>query len=606
MADHRISRPSARVNRPIEFLAALAMLLAGCRQENVPPPASPPAATAVATRAGSVVALPPLPRKEPVPEAPTIRFRDATAGSGIDFVLCSGNSPEKYSPTANGSGVALLDYDGDGLLDVYLATTRNLPMDAPTTSRGNRLYRNRGGGKFEDVTEQARVGFRGFTHGLAAGDLDNNGFPDLYLANFGQDVVFLNNGNGTFRRVDVDSRVKPPAWPGAAALIDYDGDGDLDVYVATYGRWTFEGPHPYTGDAGRKIKMYDVPSAFPSDRHYLLRNRGDGTFEDVTAAAGILRSDGRGLGVVAVDIDRDGHVDLFVGNDGTANFLFRNRGDGTFEDISTTSGASANEAGYFQAGMGVAAEDVNGDGLPELFLTTFRSESDVLYQNLDGAHFLDVSARAGIVKESMPEVGWGCALADFDNDGWPDLFVANGHVDDNLTELGKDDTTWAEISKVYRNLGGGRFRRVAEPGPFFARPHVARGAAFGDLDNDGDLDAVVNLMDERATLLLNESAPRPWIGLDLVGRRGSRPVVGALVAVHAGGRVIHRQVKGGGSYMSSNDPRLLIGLGSAERVDRVEIRWPDGARTELAGPDLQTHRYHLVRQPSAPGRGPAP
>ncbi len=569
---------------------ALVVALVGC--EGAPPKPAAPVAQPPQAKAAA-----PAPAPRPV-EPPTIRFIDATDSSGIDFVHCSGNSAEKYAPTANGSGVALLDYDRDGLLDVYFATTRNLPLSAPTTSKGNRLYRNKGGGRFEDVTEKANVGFHGFTHGLAAGDLDNNGYPDLYLANLGNDVVYLNNGDGTFRSVPVAPEVKGRVWSSAPALFDFDEDGDLDVYVSCYGKWTFEEEHPYCGDSARKIRMYCVPGMIPPERHFLLRNKGNGTFEDATESAGFLRRDGRGFGVVATDLDGDGHVDLFVGNDGCPNFLFMNRGDGTFEDASESSGASATEAGFLQAGMGVDAADVNGDGRPDLLLTTYRGEYDTLFMNMDGKRFLDVSARAGIVRDSMPEVGWGCALADFDNDGAPDMLVVNGHVDDNLVALGKDDVGWAERSKVFRNLSDGRFKLVADPGPFFEREHVARGAAFGDLDNDGDIDAIVSRMDERPAVLLNVSQPRAWIGLDLreTAAQHGREAIGARVTVHVGDKILHRQVKGGGSYLSSSDPRLTIGLGAAARVDRVEIRWPSGGTTTLTAPELG--RYHVVRAPA--------
>jgi hypothetical protein len=526
----------------------------------------------------------------------TIRFRDGSAASGIDFVHCSGNSSEKLYPTANGSGVAMFDYDGDGWLDLYFATTRNLPMTAPTASGGNRLYRNLRNGKFEDVTQRAGVGFHGFNHGVAVGDVDGNGYEDLVLTNFGPNVLYLNNGDGTFRDASAGSGLQCAPWSSGAAMFDYDRDGDLDVYVTCYGQWTVEGPHQICGNADKGVRTYCSPLLMTPVRHFLLRNRGNGTFEDVTKAAGILRNDGRGLGIIAADLNRDGWIDLYVANDMSPHFLFINKRDGTFEDLTETSGAAASESGYYQAGMGVDAEDVNGDGLPELLVTHFHEDYDTLYRNLDGRNFQDVSSWAGIVKDSMPDVGWGCALADLDSDGWPDILTVNGHVDDNLDQLAMN-APQAEPAKVWRNQGDGRFRLVRDPGPFFAKGHVARGAAFGDLNNDGSIDAVISIMDGHPAILYNESPRRSWIHLELLSQWSNRPAIGAVVQVHTGGRVIHRQLKGGGSYLSANDPRLLVGLGTAESVEKVEILWPGGARTTLDRPALaQTHR---VREPKA-------
>jgi len=602
----------------VSFMIALGALLvlplgAGCETGNAGG-MTPPNVAASPSREGST----PLRSSDPsrakltatptrsgktapkVPEAPTIRFRDASDSSGITFTHCSGNSPEKHFPTANGSGVAMFDYDGDGKLDLYFATTRNLPLDAPNASGGNKLYRGRGDGTFEDVTDRAGVGDRGWTHGVAVGDVDNNGHPDLYLAGLGGNRLYLNDGDGTFHRAGPEMGAECGTWSSGAAFFDYDGDGDLDLYVSCYGKWVYGDERQFCGDPEGKVRTYCSPQSITPERHFLFRNRGDGTFEDVTAAAGVLRTDGRGLGIVACDVNRDGRIDLYVANDLSPHFLFLNKGDGTFDDVTESSGASARESGRFQAGMGVDAEDVDGDGRPELFATHFREDYNTLYRNLDGRNFQDISAWAGIVKDCLPNVGWGCALADFDNDGWPDMMVANGHVDDNLPQMGRD-IPHAEPSRIWRNRGDGRFKLVADPGPFFAADHVARGAAFGDLDDDGDLDAVVSRMDGRPAILLNESAPRPWVRLELLSGSSHRPATGAIVEVHAGGRVIHRQVKGGGSYLSVNDSRLLVGLGSSERVDSIDVQWPNnGSRTTLESPEIR--RTHRVLKPEAAPR----
>ena len=407
-----------------------------------------------------------------------IRFRDITASSGVTFMHCSGNSPEKEFPTCLGSGVALLDFDGDGWIDLYFATTRNLPLDAPDNSQGNRLYRNRHDGTFEDVTRRAGVGFHGFCHGVAVGDVNNDGRPDLYLTNLGANVLYLNNGDGTFRDATAGAGLACPGWSCGAAFLDYDNDGWLDLYVSQYGQWSLAELHPFCGDKARNIRKICSPTLIAPRRHSLYRNRGDGSFEDTTVTSGVARHDGRGLGVIAADVNRDGRIDLYVANDKCPNFLFLNRGDGTFADVSETSGAAGNEAGESQGSMGVDAQDVDGDGWPELVVTNFRGEGVTLYHNVQGGNFLDESAFVGILGDSKPYVGWGVALEDFDSDGWPDLLVVNGHVDDNLP-LFEQEIPQAEPAKVWRNraVSGRRIKlsNLSDPGPFFTIPHVARG-----------------------------------------------------------------------------------------------------------------------------------
>ena len=402
---------------------------------------------------------PVAPPAEPV----SIRFRDVSESSGVRFRHCSGNSVEKYFPTANGSGVALFDYDGDGKLDLYCATTRNLPLDAPDASGGNKLYRGRGDGTFEDVTERSGAGVHGFTHGLAVGDVDNDGDPDLYLAGLGGNRLLLNQGDGTFRQAGPGMGAECHTWSSGAVFFDYDRDGDLDLYVTCYGKWSAGGEQAFCGDPGTMTRIYCAPQTITPERHFLFRNRGDATFEDVTQSAGVLRTDGRGLGVVAADVNGDGWVDLYVANDVSPHFLFLNRGDGTFEDISASSGASASESGQFQAGMGVDAEDVDGDGRPELFATHFREDYNTLYRNIDGRTFQDISAGAGILKDSLPDVGWGCALSDFDNDGWSDMLVVNGHVDDNLPQIGRDVPAGRAVPRLAES-GGRSIPPLGRPG----------------------------------------------------------------------------------------------------------------------------------------------
>ena len=285
-----------------------------------------------------------------------------------------------------------------------------LPLDAPTTSQGNKLYREPWRWNIRRCHRSRGVGFRGFCHGVAVGDVDNNGYPDLYLTNYGPNVLYLNNGDGTFRTAR-DFGAECRSWSTAAAFLDYDGDGWLDLYVSSYGHWAFDEPHPFCGDEAKRVRIYCPPTMIPPGPHFPFRNRGDGTFEDVTQRAGVLRRDGRGMGVAAADVNRDGRIDLYVANDMCPHFLFLNRGDGTFEDVTDTSGAAVTESGHFQGGMGVDVEDLDGDGYPELFVTNFDGEYNTIHRTTDGRNFEDVSASSGIVRDSMADVGWGCALA---------------------------------------------------------------------------------------------------------------------------------------------------------------------------------------------------
>ena len=535
--------------------------------------------------------------------AAPIRFTDVAVGSGIDFVHTSGMTAAKYVPTANGSGVAILDYDNDGKLDLNFANGTFLPVGSRATGP-NRLYRNLGHGRFHDGTGPSGLAFAGYCHGILAGDIDNDGDPDLFLCNYGPNALFLNNGDGTFRDISKAAGIDRPNWTSSGAFLDYDHDGDLDLYLANYGDWKLPDDDVFCGDKAKGVRVYCQPKWIRPTRHILFRNNGDRTFTDVTDAAGIGRTDGHGFGVVAADLNDDGLIDLYVANDKDPNFVFLNRGGGVFEDATLISGAGLSERGQAQAGMGVDAEDVDGDGLPELFVTNFAGESNTLYQNLGDGSFLDVTTLKGLAADSIPWVGWGCALADFDNDGWPDCFVANAHIDDNRHLLG-EESPYAQPPLLYHNRGGRDFRRVGRgAGAYFAERHLGHGAAFGDLDDDGDLDIVINHKDGPPALLRNDTpGDNRWIRLKLVGTRSNRDAIGARVAIVASGRTIHRQRKGGTSLMSSHDPRLLIGVGRSQTVAKVTVRWPSGAVTVLE--DLATNRtYQIVEQ--AAGPSPAP
>jgi enediyne biosynthesis protein E4 len=577
-------------------IACLCVMLAGCgsRPASVEAPktgstsdraqSSHSAPVSIANAASSI-------SKESSP----FRFTDVREGSGIEFVHISGMDDQKLFPTGFGSGVAMLDYDGDGRLDLYFATCACFPLGAAKQG-SNKLYRNQGGGKFRDVTESSGLGFAGFCHGLIAGDIDNDGDPDVFLCNYGSNALFLNNGDGTFRDISHSAGIDKPSWSSSGAMLDYDNDGDLDIYVANYGDWIYPRDAHRCGDG--KVTHLCSPFDIRMVKHFLYRNNGDRTFTEVAERAGLGHADGHGFGVVAADLNGDGRTDLYVANDLNPNFLYLNRGDGTFEDATESSGAAYDERGVAQSSMGVDGEDCDGDGRPELMVTNFRNEHIAYYQNLSGLFqasggalapiaFRESSYTVGLAIDSRPWVGWGCALADFDNDGWPDCFVANGHVDDSRSEL-MPTQGYGEPPLLYRNVAVGdgarqglsrRFQlSTRDAGPYFASTHVGRGAAFGDIDDDGDIDIVVNHMDSAPAMLRNDTPcdDNKWIRLKLVGTRSNRDAIGARVEVVAGGRTTTRQRKGGCSMQSTNDPRLLIGLGAVTEVSKVTIRWPSG------------------------------
>jgi hypothetical protein len=527
-----------------------------------------------------------MPVNPTIPQEPSpFRFAEITRESGVDFVNVSGMNAEKHFPTANGSGAAVFDYDNDGRMDLYFATFQYFAPDSPQQGP-NRLYRNLGDGKFEDVTEKAGVGYRGFCHGVMAADLDSDGDQDLVLCNHGTNVLYRNNGDGTFTDITQAAGLNRFGWSSSAAAIDHDRDGDLDLYISNYGQWEYpKDAEKFCGEPDSGVRLYCSPREVPTVQHFFYRNDGDLTFTDATEEAGLARGPserGHGFGIVAADVNADGLTDLYVANDMNPNFLFLNKGDGTFHDATEESGAAYDDKGNAQSGMGIDAEDVDGDGLPELFVTNFQNEYNTLYQNLGQGRFFDQTPPYGLAADSMPWVGWGCGLIDFDNDGWPDSFVANGHVDDN-----REGTEYAEPPLLHRNTelaGGSRRFKLAtrDVGPYFASKHVARGVAFGDIDDDGDIDIVINHKDGPPAILRNDTPePGHWIRLKLVGTKSNRDAVGTRIEVVAGGRTIARQRKSGTSMLSSHDPRVLIGIGAAEEAEKVTIRWPSGAETVL-------------------------
>ncbi|MGC8643395.1 MAG: CRTAC1 family protein, partial [Isosphaeraceae bacterium] len=487
-----------------------------------------------------------------------------------------------------------------------------LPLGKSNAGR-NRLYKNLDGTHFRDVTDSSGLGFHGFCHGVVVGDIDNDGDPDVFLCNYGSNRLYRNNGDGTFTDISTQAGIDRSNWSSGGAFLDFDNDGDLDLYVSNYGVWKYPDDIHACGDPGRGARLFCAPADLPAPRHFFYRNNGDGTFTDVydrviqppapSAPGDKARADGRGFGVVAADLNGDGKIDLFVANDMSPNFVFLNKGDGTFEDATELSGAGYDAKGQTQSGMSADAEDIDGDGLPELTISNWETKYNTLYRNLGEGLFVDATAQFGLATDTMPWVSWGLGLVDLDNDGWPDEFVANGHVDDNNRLLGRMSDE-AQPPLLFANLEGKRFRLATrDAGAYFQSLHVGRGAAFGDIDNDGDIDIVVNHRGGPPAILRNDTpTSNRWIRLVLVGSRSNRDAVGTKVEVNVSGRTIHRQRKGGGGVLSAHDSRLLIGVGSADEVDRLTLRWPAGTTTVRE--HLSTNRSYRIVEPGRGSAGP--
>jgi tetratricopeptide (TPR) repeat protein len=514
-------------------------------------------------------------------------FEDAAPRSGLArFVLDNGLSPKHQLPEMSSGGIALLDYDGDGWLDVYAVQGGPFP-DGPFA--GDRLFRNRRDGTFEDVSDRAGIAAmaRGYGHAAAVGDIDNDGRPDLFVTRWRSYALYHNRGDGTFE--EITDRVGLSGdrdWPTSAALADLDGDGDLDLYVCHYGVWDATNPRICKDPGGTHVVSCD-PRVIRSVPDHLFRN-DHGRFVDVTAEAGIVDRDGRGLGVVIADLDGDHALDIFVANDSTANFLFRNRGGFRFEQVAQEAGVAANAGGGYQAGMGVACGDLDGDGLPELAVTNYYEESTTLFQNLGDGLFADRTAASGLLESSRSRLGFGIVFFDADNDGWLDVMTANGHVVDIRPVL-----PYAMTAQLFQGSRTGRLTDItANAGSPFQREYVGRGLASGDLDNDGRIDAVMVAQNEPLVEFHNRTAAGRALTLELEGTKSCRDAVGARVTVTAGGRSQTRWRLGGGSYASACDPRLHFGLGASTRVASVEVRWPSGRVDRFADLDADTG-YHL-------------
>ncbi len=503
-------------------------------------------------------------------------FEDVTAASGLAFRHVNGATGQKYMLETLGSGVCVFDFDGDGRLDVFFVQSGALPGFHSERPPRSALYRNLGNGRFADVTDKAGVGGpERYGFGCAAADVDGDGDRDLYVTYYGANVLYRNNGDGTFTDVTARAGVGCPLWSTSAAFADADGDGDLDLYVANYVDFRLAN-NVYCGENRPGYRTVCHPKNFDSQPDVLYLNRGDGTFEDASARAGIVDRTGKGLGVVWGDYDDDGDEDIYVANDDTPNFLWRNRGDGTFEEVGEIAGVALSEDGMPQAGMGTDMADYDDDGRLDLFVTNLAEETNELYHNDGGGVFSDRTFLSGLGPPSLLRLGFGTFFFDPDNDGRLDLFVANGHIIDNVA-LYSDTITFEQPADLYRNLGDGRFRLADASSlgaPFLGR-YVGRGAVPFDYDDDGDEDILFTQNDRPAVLLRNVGTPRRhWATLRLSGVPPNRDAIGARVTLEAGGRRQIRYARTGFSYLSQGDPRLHFGLGDATTIDLVTVRWP--------------------------------
>jgi enediyne biosynthesis protein E4 len=511
----------------------------------------------------------------------------------------NGACGRRYLLETMGSGVALFDADGDGDLDLFFVDGARLPCCPPTSTPAprDRYFENLGGGAFRDATERSGLGDPGYGMGVAVGDVDGDGRPDVHVANFGPDRLFRNLGEGRFEDVTGPARVGDTRWGSSAAFGDFDRDGDLDLLVANYLDFTLATHRDCTAANG--IPVYCDPDAYGRVGSVLYRNAGDGTFEDATEASGVGLP-GKALGVVFADLDLDGDGDLYVANDGIENFLFRNDGRGVFEEDGLVSGAALSDRGFAQAGMGVTAGDADGDGLPDLFVTNLSGETNAYYRNLGPGGFVHRSQAAGLGAPSLLDTGFGAEFADFDLDGDLDLLVANGHVLDNAERV-SDVLRSRQPHRLYRNDGGIFREATAEAIPPEAAEGFGRGLAVGDFDGDGLPDAVVSHCGGAPFLYRNASGGGArGIQIRLVGTRSNRDGIGARVEARVGERLLVREVVGGGSYLSHSDRTILLGLGSAPEAREVTIRWPSGAFQRLGS--LPAGGLLVLREAEGTGR----
>ena len=536
------------------------------------------------------------PADPPAPVPPTtpldpVRFTDATAIAGIDFQMRSGGQVKNYIVESKGGGGAFFDYDSDGWLDIYLVNGSRLG-DQTEPAPANALYRNQGNGTFADHTLTAGVGDTAWGMGCAAADFDNDGDSDLYITNYGPNTLYRNQGDGTFHEISRTAGVDLDGWSTSATFGDYDLDGDLDLYVAQYLEFS-PATAPPRGGMWKGALVFTGPLGLQGTQDVLYRNEGDGQFSDATQISGISQANRYyGLGVIPSDYDLDGDQDLFVANDETPNVLFQNQGDGTFRDVGLIAGVAYNGDGDAEAGMGVDFGDYDNDGDTDLYVTHFFTETNTLYRN-EGGRFTDVTTSARLAAPTVDLLGWGTRFFDHDNDGLLDLFVANGHVYPQVDRI-ETGSTYPQSNQLFHNQGDGTFLPI-DAGPDLAREKVSRGTAFGDYDDDGDIDLLVVELNDAPTLLRNDGGnANNWLAVKVIGADDNRDGAGTRIHLRTGDESQWREINGAASYLSHNDLRAHFGLNKQEKIDRIEITWPNGDTDAID--DLPANKLLVVRQ----------
>jgi len=513
--------------------------------------------------------------------------------SGIRWTHTAGKSVERYLPETTGPGCAFLDYDADGWMDIYLVNSGKCDFYDPSPPLRNALYHNNRDGTFTDVTEKARVSGGGYGQGVAVGDYDGDGFPDIYVTQYGKSILYHNNGDGTFTDVTEKAGVAAPGWSSSAVWFDYDNDGRLDLFVCQFVEFSKSlNKSCGTGDEGKH--GYCIPRLYKPMPSWLFHNNGDGTFTDVSKTSGIANSLGKAWGVVATDLNNDGQLDLFVSNDTVPNFVFMNRGKGRFEETATYAGVAYSGDGRARSGMGLDSVDFNQDGWMDLFVANIDLERFAIYQNNHDETFDDQAGPTGIGMATRLMSGWGLKFFDYDNDGNLDLFLANGNPDDLIEGL-HSQVKYQEPLMLFHNTGK-EFQNVsAQSGPVFAKPLSARGMAIGDFDNDGGIDVLVAVNDAAPVLLHNAvGSQNHWLGINLVGTRSNPDAIGARITYQSGDLKQRRMKVGGGSFLSAHDPRIVLGIGKRTKLDWLEIRWPQPSGKIERITELPIDRYITI------------